>query len=306
MTILNLESDGLPPVLITLALTVAKEREISRDNLLDMCSPPSDGKSDASQSGRLRATLNRWSDFGLFEDSDGKIKLAYARARTESPEQFVLRLPGICSELLLRPQLALPLWSNEGIVTEGNIGRSADLCRGLAWSLAQDIYTLPSSYEEVEDIVNSQIEVGRFIFINGTRWTGLRVWARYLGFATGDGSGLLFDPTIIVRSNLKEVIKENESLPADEFVSRLAVRIPVLDRGDYRIEVEQALKKQSWRPPATDHLSSSLSFALRRLQKQGVIALETMADAGSRLALTGQLGRTWQDFTHVRLLRGAA
>ena len=188
-------------------------------------------------------------------------------------------------------------------MSEDNIGRSADLCRGLAWCLAQDIYDLPSVYKDVDTVVRSQIEAGRFVFLNDTRWTGLRSWARYLGFATGTGSSFLFDPTIVVRSQLKEVIQENESLNADEFVSRIAARIPVLDKGIYRIEVEQALKKQTWRAPATDHLSSSLSIALRRLQKQGTIALESMADSGSRLALTGQFGRTWQDFTHVRLLR---
>jgi len=42
---------------------------------------------------------------------------------------------------------------------------------------------------------------------------------------------------------------------------------------------------------------------MRRLQKLGTIALESKADAGSRLALTGQFGRTWEDFTHVRLLK---
>jgi len=309
MTILNLQSDGLPPVLITLALTVAKEREISRDNLIDMCSPPADTskdkEGDSSPSARVRATLNRWTSFGLFEDADGKIKLKFTPARGETSESFALRLPGICTGLLLQSELALPLWPNESVVSEDNIGRSADLCRGLAWCLAQDIYDLPSVYKEVDNVVRSQIEVGRFVFLNDTRWTGLRSWARYLGFATGTGSGFLFDPTIVVRAQLKEVIQGNESLTADEFVSRLAARIPVLDKGIYRTEVEQALRTQTWRAPATDHLSSSLSIALRRLQKQGTIALESMADAGSRLALTGQFGRTWQDFTHVRLLRNA-
>lgn len=309
MTILNLQSDGLPPVLITLALTVAREREISRENLIDMCTPPADTskdqEGDTSPNVKVRATLNRWTSFGLFEDTDGKIKLKFAPVRAETPESFALRLPRICCGLLLQPELALPLWPYESVVSEDNIGRSADLCRGLAWCLAQDIYNLPSVYKDVDNVVRCQIEVGRFVFLNDTRWTGLRSWARYLGFATGTGSGFLFDPTVVVRAQLKEVIQENESLTAAEFVSRLAARLPVLDKGIYRTEVEQALRAQTWRAPATDHLSSSLSIALRRLQKQGTIALESMADAGTRLALTGQLGRTWQDFTHVRLLRSA-
>ena len=309
MTILNLPSDGLPPVLISLALTVAKEKEISRDNLIDMCSPPvdtsRDREGDSLPSAMVRATLKRWTSFGLFEDVDGKINLKFAPTRGETSESFALRLPGICTSLLLQSDLALPLWPNESVVSEDNIGRSADLCRGLAWCLAQDIYDLPSVYKEVDNVVRSQIEVGRFVFLNDTRWTGLRSWARYLGFATGTGSGFIFDPTIVVRAQLEEVIQVNESLTADEFVSRLAARIPVLDKGIYRTEVEQALRAQTWRAPATDHLSSSLSIALRRLQKQGLIALESKADAGSRLALKWQFGRTWQDFTHVRLLRSA-
>lgn len=311
MTILNLQSDGLPPILISLAITVAKEKEVVRENLIEMCSPPSffttnETDTDNASSARLRATLNRWISFGFFDDSDGKIKLKFPPKRGELLEKYSLRLPEICCDLLFQREVALPLWGSDGVVSEENTGRSADLCRGLAWCLAQDIYTMPSVYSEVEDVIRSQVEAGRFIILNDTRWGGLRTWARYLGFATGNDSGFLFDPTLIVRSQLKDVMKENESLPAAEFVSRISARLPVLDRGFYRIEVERALKKETWLQPAPDHLSSSLSFALRRLQKQGVIAFESMADAGARIALTGQSGRTWEDFTHVRLLKGIA
>ena len=164
---------------------------------------------------------------------------------------------------------------------------------------------MPSTYDDVNYLVSSNVRIGRFIFVNNTRWSGLRYWARYLGFATGDDSSLFFDPTVAVRGQLKEVIQKKESLPAAEFVARLASRLPVLDNGIYRTEVEQALKPDTWRPPSPGHLSTSLSFALRRLQKQGTLSLESMADTGSRLALTGQFGRTWQDFTHVRLLKRA-
>jgi len=307
MTILNLQSDGLPPVLISLALAVAREKEVVREDLIGMCSPPIgnaiENEGESSSNARLRATLSRWISFGLFEEHAGKIKLKYALVKGEDLDSFALRLPGICCELLMQSGSALPLWDSEGVVSEDNIGRSADLCRGLAWCLAQDIYTLPSVYSEIEDVVRPQVEAGRFIFLNSTRWPGLRTWARYLGFATGSDSGFLFDPTSVVRAQLKDVMKKNESLVAAEFVSRLASRIPVLDRGIYRIEVERSLKKETWPSPSPDHLSSSLSFALRRLQRQGLISFESMADAGSRLVLTGQSGSTWEDFTHVRLLK---
>ncbi len=301
MTILNLESDGLPPVLITLALLVSREKEIPRDSLIEICAP----FSEASERTRLRATLNRWISLGFFLDVDEKIRLSFSRGRTESDDVIAQRLPAICRRILLGSDHALPLMPNIGVLSEVNVGRSADLCRGLAWCLAQDIYTLPSIYADVNDMVDSQVQFGRFIFLNDTRWSGIRPWARYLGFATGDDSKLFFDPTVAVRGQLNEVIQTKESLPAAEFVARLAERLPVLDTGSYRTEVEQTLKPETWQPPSPGFISTSLSFALRRLQKQGTIALESKADAGSRLALTGQSGRTWESFTHVRLLKVA-
>lgn len=301
MTILNLQSDGLPPVLITLALMVSREKEILRENLIEICAP----FAEVSESARLRATLTRWISLGLFSDEDDKIKLNLKRGRGESDDGFVQRLPAICRGHLLGSEHALPLWPNIGIVSEENIGRSADLCRGLAWCLAQDIYTLPSIYTDVNDLVDSQVQFGRFIFLNDTRWPGMRTWARYLGFATGDDSKLFFDPTDAVRGELNDLVQKKESLPAAEFLARLAARLPVLDNGNYRTEVEQSLKPENWQPPSPGQLSTSLSFALRRLQKQGTISLESKADAGSRVTLTGQFGRAWDSFTHVRMLKVA-
>lgn len=301
MTILNLESDGLPPVLITLVLMVSREKEVLRDNLIEICAP----FVDASERARLRATLTRWIGLGLFTDEEDIIRLNLSRGRGESDDGIAQRLPAICRGTLLGIDHALPLWPNLGIVSEDNIGRSADLCRGLAWCLAQDIYSLPSTYAEVNDLVDSQVQFGRFIFLNDTRWSGIRPWARYLGFATGGDSKLFFDPTVAVRGQLNDILQRKESLPAAEFIAQLAMRLPVLDNGSYRAEVEQALKPETWRPPSPGYISMSLSFALRRLQKQGTLALESKADAGKRLELTGQFGRTWESFTHVRLLRVA-
>ena len=301
MTILNLQSDGLPPVLITLVLMVSREKEIPRDSLVEICAP----FTETSERARLRATLNRWIGLGLFSDEGDKVRLSFGRGRGESDDGVAQRLPAICRDILLGSEHARPLWPNIGTLSEDGIGRSADLCRGLAWCLAQDIYTLPSIYADVNAMVDSQVQFGRFIFLNDTRWSGMRPWARYLGFATGDDSKLFFDPTVAVRGQLNEVIQKKESLPATEFVARLAARLPVLDNGSYRTEVEQVLKPETWRPPSPDHLSTSLSFALRRLKKQGTIGLQWKADAGSELKLIGQFGRTWESFTHVCLLRDA-
>jgi hypothetical protein len=303
MTILNLESDGLHSVLITLALMVAREKEIARDELIGICMPVVDPAKDKEGAKKARATVLRWISLGLFSSDKDRLKLGFSSLRGETPDAFAERLPKICRSLALQRENALPLWAADGSVTEDGIGLTADFCRGLAWCLAQDIYTLPSTYADIEGLLKKQVIPGRFIILNDTRWPGLRAWARYLGFATGDDSGLLFDPTVAVRSELVEMLAPGESMPASEFLPRLAERLPVLDTGAYRIEVEQVLRPETWRSAPADHLSTALSLALRRLQRQGTIALDTMADAGFRLVLVGQAEKTWGTFTHVRRLK---
>lgn len=308
MSILNLQSDGLHPIVLTLARIVAQDKAISRDDLIKICMPQSGSakESDKDPATRARATLARWISLGLFAEDGDQIRLTLELTRGESVDAFTERLPAICRNLALRQEHGLPLWPADGSVSEEEAGRTADLCRSLAWSLAQDIYTLPNSYEEIYSLVTAQVQPGRFIFLNATRWPGMRTWARFFGFATGDDSNFFCDTTVAVRSELKKVMHKNETVPAAEFMSRLAARLPVLDSGTYRHEVEQVLKPETWKAPAPGHLSTSLSFALRRLQKQGTLGLVTLADAGSRLTLVGQGGRTWESFTHVRLLKDAS
>jgi hypothetical protein len=239
---------------------------------------------------------------GLFEEDSDQFRLAVEPKRGETQDSFSDRLPAICRRLALNPDHANPLWPEDGRVSEEGTGLAADFCRGLAWCLSQDIYTLPSSYGELETLITEQVKPGRFVFLNDTRWPGLREWARFLGFATGDDAGFFFDPTEAVRSELSELAKPGETLTAAEFVAQLSKRLPVLDTGSYRIEMEEALRPEKWTAPPVGYLSASLSFALRRLQKQGVLGLATLADAGSRFTLTRQGGRAWESFTHVILL----
>ncbi|MBU9187920.1 protein DpdG [Burkholderia gladioli] len=317
MSILNLQSDGLHPILLTLARIVARDKAISRDELINLCVPrigidkeseiEADKEKEKDLASRARATLARWVALGLFIEDGEQIRLTVDLARGESVDALTDRLPAICRRLALHQQHGLPLWPVDGNISEDGTGRTADLCRGLAWCLAQDIYTLPSTSEGIDNLVTTQVKPGGFIFMNKTnRLSGFRAWARFLGFATGDDSSFFCDPTVAVRSELKEVIQKNETVPAAEFVSRLAARLPVLDSGAYRLEVEQVLRSERWTAPAAGHLSTALSFALRRLQKQGMIGFVTLADAGSRLTLVGQEGRTWESFTHVSMLKEAA
>ncbi|HCL3408816.1 TPA: hypothetical protein N2A47_006329, partial [Pseudomonas aeruginosa] len=238
MSILNRENDGLHPIVLTLAGIVAREKVISRDELISICVPHASSEMEAENdsdkgrgkalAARARATLARWVSLGLFIENDDQVRLSVDLARGESTDVFTDRLPSICRRLALQQMHALPLWPSDGSISEEAVGRTADLCRSLAWCLAQDIYALPSAYDEIESLITAQVQPGRFIFLNSTRWQGFRPWARFLGFATGDDSSFFCDPTVAVRAELKEVIQKNETVLAGEFVSRLAERLPVL------------------------------------------------------------------------------
>jgi hypothetical protein len=69
MSVLNTASDGFFNVLIVLYRAVSAYGKMPRDRLLSICSAGSDGA-------RLRQTLNRWTELGLFTEDNGQILLA--------------------------------------------------------------------------------------------------------------------------------------------------------------------------------------------------------------------------------------
>lgn len=212
--------------------------------------------------------------------------------KKESLDDFTNKLPSFCRNLALEERNALPLWGESTAV-------AADFVRGIAWLLAQNIYGFPTTWTGAESIENEQIVGGRKIFQNDTRWTNLRFWARYLGFASGDGGSFINDPTSAIRDELPLIFGTQKELPAKDFLSALSIRLPVLDYGVYRKDVEGSLSMTTWRKPTEGHLSMSLSLALRRLDLSATIKLAGKADTGSSFRLTGRNYRTWVGFESV-------
>ncbi|WP_395994483.1 protein DpdG [Chlorobium phaeovibrioides] len=116
------------------------------------------------------------------------------------------------------------------------------------------------------------------------------------------GGGFRIDPTTAVRDVLPSIFTTESTLSAKDFLESLANQLPVLDFGEYRKKVESSLDSSKWRPPAENHLSMSLSFALRRLILADVISLDGRADAGDSFRLTGRQGGAWIGFESVRLI----
>lgn len=127
-------------------------------------------------------------------------------------------------------------------------------------------------------------------------------WARYLGlctFSAGKGKEILVpDATAVVRSLLPAIFADTRQLPADDFLSRLGVLCPVLERGEARkIVLSQAAQPENF--PGEDELAGSSSLAMLRLEIEGLISLDDQSDARKPCIL--DLCTHKRRFSHVRL-----
>lgn len=292
MSLLNQANDGLFNVLIVLIRVLVRFGPKGRDELIISCG----GDAEPIDQKHLVQTLNRWVELGLLNDEQGHITVAepYRALLGNNTETAETCLPAVCRTVVLLPANNLRFWESEE-------SKSADFSRGAAWMLAQDVYKLEAKTDRLENLENSQLATGsqQRIVQNDTRWNGLRAWMLYLGFAR-DGTKWFIDPTDAIRDVLPEIFKSRDELLAVDFVSQLASVLPVLDGGNYRTQVEAALKDNALPRGRVGLLSTSLSRAMQRLDRGGAIRLTHKADALGSVSLGGSNERTWKDVSHVQ------
>lgn len=293
MSVLNQASDGLFSVLIALTRAIVRFGPRNREDLLLACG----SAVDAVDPSQLTQTLNRWTELGLFGQIDGQVVIAdpYRGSLGKTADEAETRLPAIVRTVAMLPENNDRFWEREK-------SKSADLSRAVAWMLAQDVYSLDGNVkklavlEEAQIVDSSKQTIGK----NDTRWNGLKAWMLYLGFAR-DGMQWVVDPTDALRDVLPAVFGAARDLTGPAFVENAAAVLPVLDGGSYRSQVEASLKDAAWPRPRAGLLSSSLSRALQRLDREGVISLANRSDTEGVVTLSGTGMRTWRDVSHVTL-----
>lgn len=294
MSILNQPNDGLFNVLIALVRALVRFGPKKRQELILSCG----GAAELVDSSHLTKTLNRWIELGLLlADEQELITIAepYRSALGKDDESAEARLPTVARALVLLSANNVRFW-------ESGDAKSADFSRGLAWMLCQDVYTLPANADRLAELeIEQLLDSGTHRIVqNDTRWNGLRAWMLYLGFAR-DGTKWVIDPTDAVRDVLSEIFEANQELSAPVFVKRAALALPVLDGGVYRTQVEAVLKESALPRLRVGLLSTSLSRAMQRLDREGSITLAHRSDSAGVVSLTGTNGRTWRDVSHVAL-----
>ena len=296
MTLLNNANDGLHPELIVLFRTIAYFKNIAYEDLLSLCLPKIMGENDDTVKIRLRGSLNNWIKLGLFERSGDNVQLnvRFEKIKKSDIDIYTYELPQIALEFVCQPKNATPIWEDSS-----SQGVTADFIRAASWLLSQDIYTFPTTWADVGSLSAKQSLNPAPIIQNDFRWGSLRFWMRYFGLATGESSSFKIDPTSAVKYQLKQIFGNNKELPAKDFLMSLSEKLPILDFGEYRNQVEKNLNDNIWRRLNNNELSQSLSFALRRLELNGNIQLRGKSDTGSSYRLMGSDYRPWAGFETV-------
>jgi len=297
MSLLNTANDGMPNVLVAICRYLAYAGPVPASRVIEVCAPE-----PFCSPGRARHTLNTWLKLGfLTTDDQDRIALPKHVSRYADLEAG---LHGELRRRVLAPKNNEPFWGSEGVL-------SADFTRGLAWCLAIDPWRLHGNgWDGVNQLELETLPREREIFRNDTRWNGFRYWAVFLGFGWlsryPKRGALVVDPTLAIRQSLSAVFAGTRQLSQRSFLDRLRDELPVLDGGAYRLKVERQLNPTAWSSPGPGELSTSLSFAMRRLAVDGTLTLEDLADSPEgRATLTGRAGRTLGRFSHVALAGGA-
>jgi hypothetical protein len=280
-------------MVIVLHKTLLYEGPMNRDKLLALVAPTS-----VTEDRKMASTsLNRWTSLGLFEEADGTVRISSTLSAPREKAKAAASLPSTMRRLVLAQNNNINFWDAER-------SASADFTRAVAWMLAQDVYQCVFvANDEAWNIEKQQFrEVGRSLFQNSTRWDGFKAWAPFLGFGTlgrcPKANAFQIDPTVAVRDSLKTVFAASDQLPVGDFMSALAEALPVIDGGNYRIEVESQLNQLHWQPVKEPAISTSLSRALIRLREAGDLRFEDRSDSPTRIEMLLQ-GKRRLAVTHV-------
>lgn len=126
-------------------------------------------------------------------------------------------------------------------------------------------------------------------------------WARYLGFATVVGNGtsrrVIPDPNTAIAEALPKIFADDDELPIENFLTRLAAIYPVFEKGSVRERFDEM--RLVPRSGLDTRLSATTSIALQRLADGQRLGLRSAADAPARILDFGaREGRV----SHIALL----
>jgi len=138
---------------------------------------------------------------------------------------------------------------------------------------------------------------------NNSEKTTLLEYADFLGFFEKQGNTYMVDPTRSILGELSNIFYE-KNLQINDFIDLLSEKLPVLDDGVYRKEVEGIMLDNGLQKKPDNYLSKSLSHALFRLNRMKKIRFMTVSDDANALTLQLPEGKV-QVVSYIEYLGGA-
>ncbi len=296
MALLNSANSGFHHVLLVLFRTLWSRdpsRPLEKYKLFELCVG-----SDGDQC--LKDTFGFWQKAGFFIEKEGFVRIGEDYLTSNlldkklDVESAVNRLPLVLRRVIFDKSNTGDFWTEEGSLT-------GDIVRGLAWLLAQQVYEFNLLEDQkVNELEVRQLESAERILGNNVRRNALRRWVPFLGFARPVGGRLLIDPTLAIRDEISFIFGKKEKITAEKFVNELAVAIPVLDLGEYRMKVEERWKPSERFKSVERRLSPAFSFGIRNLEFMKIIELDYSSDTGNPYQIIDAENKELKSFTHVR------
>jgi len=280
MAIINSASPGSQINLLCLIYRVIyrNNAKFSVDDIASLCCPENlpNRKDHLS---RFPKNLRFWMspDHQLwYENSESKLILADELRRSDEP--LPIDIAVATNKALFRA--VMPTICDQG---------SSDT-QSFFWSLscliACDRFVFPNDSK----IENANLDDLFFEFFpmhrppNNSEKTILLEYADFLGFFEKQGNTYVVDPTRAILGELPNIFYE-KNLLINDFIGLLSEKLPVLDDGGYRKEVEEIMLDNGLQKKPDNYLSKSLSHALFRLSRMKKIRFTTVSDDVSALTL---------------------
>ena len=222
---------------------------------------------------KLTTNIKFWADLGLWAQTEVGL------FPTKNPEAH-LSLPKRMLDVLFEK------YDGQSVMV-GNEGQP--LLRNLGVMLCEASMTLNATNPLSKKIVEETLKGHWPNEIANSNITGLLVdYLQFLGFLECiDSEHYCVDPTRAIKPCLEQIFGAQTELDVQQFLERLRKKLPILDGGYMRQEVEQHLPNISPLPP--NQISASLTNALLRLERSRVIRLVQKSDDFNAIVLSSAL-----------------
>ena len=238
----------------------------TEERLRAFCSPETLHREVKDPVAIFRVSLAAARELGLVEQEDEKFRVrqgVVSRKRSLEDDVFLA-----IERSLMAPE------------AEPDLGQS-DFARAVAWFLMQPVKRPLQLGVNYKPLIGQQLalpEEVAFDLLNRDRFNSFHYWCRYLGYAELiSGKDLVPDPTVALRRLLPKAMGSDRESAILPFLGRLARLTPVFESGRIRRELEADARPSFQREQ--QRLSQSTSFALFRLEQEGVLRLEARSDA---------------------------